>query len=57
MARITHEVIAYYVFLLVGPSPVYADLRKTGPPQPNTKPPVASWGGNRFVSNEFFQVQ
>jgi hypothetical protein len=57
MARITHEVIGYYVFLLVGPAPVYADLDKTGPRQPDTKPPVASWGGNRFVSNDFLQVQ
>jgi len=38
-------------------TPVYADLDKTVPGQPNTKPAVANWGGNRFVSNDFFQVQ
>jgi hypothetical protein len=36
---------------------VYGDPDKTGPGQPNTKPPVASWGGNRFVSSDFLQVQ
>jgi hypothetical protein len=43
--------------LLVQLTSVYADLDKTGLGQFNTKPPVASWGGSRFVSNHFFQVQ
>jgi len=38
-------------------TPVYAGLDKTGPGQRNTKPPVASWGGNRFVSDDFLQVE
>ena len=57
MARITHDLIAYYVFLLVGLTAAYADLGKTGPGQSNTKPPMASRGGNRFASDDFFQVQ
>jgi hypothetical protein len=45
-----------FIFLFL-PTPVYADLGKADPAQSNTKLPVASWGGNRIVSNDFFQAQ
>jgi hypothetical protein len=43
--------------LFDGLTPVSADPDKADPRQRNTEPPVASWGVNRFVSNDFFQVQ
>jgi hypothetical protein len=36
---------------------VLADLHKTGAGQSSTKPPTASYGGNRLVSDDFIQVQ